>query len=814
MSSPLSSLSSARSRSPSPAVSTSAAEAAPAPARSPSPPPNNDVQQTDKATEGMEGAAERAGDKPDVLDLTEETNGEGEGDKRENGWGKRRSPLPAQGGEFSSEWRSSGVGRERSPVNDAPRNRRVPPPPPPPLSIRPPDNALPNGAHLEPGTPPPHRTLHLYRIHIPQQLSKFGAALIGPRGQNQKNILRTARLLTFTIEPRFNRFADLVGVKGAILRGLKMIREMQADQRIPDEGQFKLDEKSLETWPGAWVDERFADPPNGPIGEDDERGSRFRNGGGRGDAARRGEVELDEFGRTRPAGRDRSRSRSPRRSSPPRRRHRSPSPPSSRNTSAPSTSSGTFPSSDPPPPHRTCLRFNLTFCMRKVGGVFVGPNGSILQRLKEEANLVSLDIRQTEARYAVALLSGSEGAIARALAIIEKTVYVEGWDAWNDWERSKLEPRGWLRFNRNMCVEERGVWLEERFSDPETGYDARTDRPLPEQFLPEMGRKGFQYADGYLPPPGWAPNGGAPPPQMREGWNSHRDGPLRGDGPVGGGAGGRPAPADRGWGDRAALPPPRGGDRDGRRRSPSYSGSSRGGAGGVGGAPGERWGSREDRDRDRFAPAGGSSRGGGGGGGRGGRDGRHDGYRNGDRDRSVKRGRSRSRTRSPARRRSPSPAGRSRSRSPPRRRRSPSPRRERERSRSRSRSRAASPVRMRERSASRERGAGGKGARVTREIPIPSSAAPRFLAPSTSAAYIEESTGASVVLESSRSGSTLVVDAPSEDAMRDAVEELERIVGRVEKGWKVGSAAAEGHEAKRRRVQGSSDRSPRSTNGY
>jgi hypothetical protein len=68
---------------------------------------------------------------------------------------------------------------------------------------------------------------------------------------------------------------------------------------------------------------------------------------------------------------------------------------------------------------------------------------------------------------------------------------------------------------------------------------------------------------------------------------------------------------------------------------------------------------------------------------------------------------------------------------------------------------------------------------------IPSSAASRFLAPSTSAAFIEETTGCVVSLQSRRSGSSLLVEAPSKKALEQALFDLERVVAKVEDGWKL-----------------------------
>ncbi|GAA5864116.1 hypothetical protein JCM8547_005140 [Rhodosporidiobolus lusitaniae] len=651
---------------------------------------------------------------------------------RGGGRNGRETPRGPRG-ELSSEWRPSGVVRQRSPVDD-------------------------------PASPP---DLTMYRYVFPIPFSGVGAPMIGRGGHKQKKIMAEAPVsrLRVTQRPGPDSDCELIGTKDGIKRALPMIEQYVYEDRGWSNSEWNL----LKDMRWLDFDSRYLKPA--PQLE--------RNGA---------PLRRDNDRRPSPPPRHPSPPRRPRESSPPRYdRGRSPSPPPRRGRSPsvpsrPPSLPGTFTRSTSPPPDRLLYHYTFVFPFRKVGGLFHGPQGTVARQLRDEANLVSLEIRQNEAKHAIVLLSGTKPSIRRAVDIVEAAVYKDTLDKWNEWEQGKLRQRSWIEWNETACVEEKGVWVEEEYAKIQGG------EPLPSPFFRNVTRNMLDFADQDLPHP------------------SHRQ--FAQDGPDGRG----PRFAMQGVGGGGGYGRGYGGGRGG----PGGYGPRNGGGGGGGG-----WGERgrfRDPDAQPEPPS----------------------MRWEDEQRSRKRSRSPPPPRrSPSHRRSLSP--RRRSRSPSRRsyRRSPSPRRDRSRSRSRSRSppaqrrrrdstssrkssrRDEDDERRRERRRSRrdsdarssrngngreevvrkevkkedrmdvENGngddgkSGAEGKMIEREIPIPSSSASSFLPNSPTVVFIADQTGCFVNLLSRRDKASLLVEAPNEEALRDAVSDLERVVRKTEKGWRV-----------------------------
>ncbi|GAA5944443.1 hypothetical protein JCM10213_002656 [Rhodosporidiobolus nylandii] len=303
----------------------------------------------------------------------------------------------------------------------------------------------------------------------------FGGALIGPGGNQHKRILFTSHLLLLSLEPHHNRFADLIGSAGAIRKALDLIRQTLSEAYPTTSTSFlEPDDERFEAWTGAWLDERFADPlePTDQL-----------------DSSRRPALAA---WRARPSAVNSSFPPAP--SQP-----RSPSPPQHSPPAFPQ-----FPSAlassvtrSKPPPNRILYNFRISFPFPKVAGVICGVSGSTRDRIVDLCGLVSFRFAETTSLYVIGILSGSEGGIRQAVALIERTVYEETAGSWNEWERRHLRMREWVTCRPSYLRDEEGVWLDERFSDPPEGEEA--PRPLPPlPFLPDSSRHGIDHADRNL----------------------------------------------------------------------------------------------------------------------------------------------------------------------------------------------------------------------------------------------------------------------------------------------------------------------------
>ncbi|BGP20073.1 hypothetical protein JCM10213_002677 [Rhodosporidiobolus nylandii] len=669
-------------------------------------------------------------------DRADDNEGRARGRSPDDRWARRdRSRSRERGGRgerYSSEWRPSGAVRERSPIDvDAPSA---------PLST---ENNI------------------RYVLTLP--FTNVGGPIIGRSGATQKRIRRESPLHVLRVhqgrgsvrgggveEPQ----VELVGTPEGVQKALRMIEAAvySQDERWDEGARRRLDEsRDWVTW-----DERKAEKVQ-PDEYVDERGALRYNGNG----GRSAEMDSPRSSRRRSPSPSRRRSFSPRRG-------RSPSPSRSRRDR--SSSRGPVPRGairrdSPPPADRTVYRYTTTFPVRKIGGLFNGPEGRTAQRLIDVSGLLHFEVRRTQALHAVGVLLGSKPAIRRALETMEIATYREAGGAWNDWEQNKLSNRRWCEFNDRECMVERGIWLEEE-ADDKLPPGALRDG---EQFLLNTSRNALDFADQDLPlAPGEVPY-------------AARGGDVKGPrfGRRGGGG--------QGWGQGYGGDDDRRSGYDDRRPPPPQR---------PGAAGDDRWGGRGGDDRW-------AGRGGGG----GGRFESDSGW--GSMRRGVKRDRSYSparRSRSPVRRRTRSPPrysgrdrGRSRSRSPVRRRspsrsrspvrrrspsvgrrRSPSPRRGRSPSVSSSRSRSRMEV-----DEERDAKAGGASGNTVKEIPIPPEAAAKFLPPSASLSFIEDATSCTCVLQSSRKlgGSVLRIEGPGA-AVEQAITDVERVVVKVVEGWK------------------------------
>ncbi|GAA6037611.1 hypothetical protein JCM8097_006141 [Rhodosporidiobolus ruineniae] len=487
-------------------------------------------------------------------------------------------------------------------------------------------------------------------------------------------------------------------------------------------------------------------------------------------------------------------------------------------------------------------RFMTSLPFPAVGGPIIGQGGRTQKRIKHEAPLGVLRVYQPKLGESTLELIGAKRGIFKALEMVEDAVYRDRWDATS---LQRLQDRSWLEFDMSKCRPHDGppVWEkrgESHVSEPEPilGTSRRSTSPPPDRAVYHHSFTfPFRKAGAiFVGPSGevlarlkqaaglvrldlhqtsrseaacrlsgslrsirralsimeqsiykeldhvWNPWEKRKLSDRR--WAEFRESraePERGlwlDEEAVAAAEKReqeplPGPFLQStsrnaldWADQDLPPPPgmRGAQSAQRPPRVGYSvrrEGARGGAGGPGaGGAGAGWGRSRYRDPDEDGRGGLRS------------------SRRGDGDDEPRRYRSpsRSRSRSPVRLRSLS---------------SDSAYSRRDRERRGSRDEDYSPRRRRRDSASpmqeAERDDAGASSRskVERVIPIPSSAAARFLAPSTTSAFIEENTGATVALESSRSGSSLRIEAPSQDALEQALEDVERVVGKVEKGWRV-----------------------------
>ncbi|GAA5988123.1 hypothetical protein JCM11641_000911 [Rhodosporidiobolus odoratus] len=579
----------------------------------------------------------------------------------------------------SSEWRSSASARERD------------------QHVVPDTSSAPSSAS--------DRLLFRYKILLP--FATVGGPIIGRSGATQKRIKNESSLHVLRIhQPKMeDGMVEVVGTEGGIKNALGLIEEVVYSQNE------KWDSRSQEVLDRSRTWLEF----------DETRLEKL--GSGEVDA-----ILRDQGRREGPSDRSRrdgtsSRSSRRRSHSPPPRRGRSPSPASS--ASSRLNPPGGLRRSTPPPPERILYTLSSTFPIRKIGGLFHGPEGRTAARLVACSGLAHFEVRRTEALHAIGMLSGSKAAIERAITIMRKAVYEESYHAWNEWERSKLGNQSWCDYDERSCMEERGIWLEKEDDSPSL--------PLKEGegFLLNTSRNALDFADQNLPPAPRQPYSGRGGP------------PAGGDGrgpkfAPGGGGGGGGRPSRGGHDDRRPPPPQRPSGRD------------------------DRWGGSGPRESDDLARV---------------------------VDRVPGKGVG-----------LPLPVAEAEGLGARRALARPSvaavlPRLA-----------AALPLlvaalpllaaalpllaaALLRLAGDRFRHRGDSGARprirwMWMGKTIPATAAPKFLGGSATTSFIEDATSCSVVLHSSRTSCTLRIEGPNEEAVESAEKDIERVVGKVVKGWR------------------------------